>query len=248
MARFRLTLEYDGGPFAGWQRQQNGPSVQAALEDAVFAFSGERVTAQAAGRTDAGVHALAMSAHIDLSAPRRADVVRNALNHHLRLRPVAVLSAEETDETFHARFSARARHYLYRIANRRAPPALEAGRVWHVPGPLDEGAMDAAARLLVGHHDFSTFRAAPCQAKSPVKTLTALRVRREAGEVVVEASAPSFLHHQVRSIVGTLVQVGLGRWSVADVAEALAAKDRAACGPVAPPQGLYFVRADYENI
>lgn len=247
MRRFKLILEYDGGPFAGWQRQENGPSVQAAIEDAARAFCGAETTAHAAGRTDAGVHALAMPVHIDLPIAHPAETVRDAINARLRPQPVAVLSAEEVSMDFHARFSATARHYLYRIVDRRAPLALEKGRAWRVPGPLDEAAMNEAAQLLVGKHDFSTFRAAQCQAASPVKTLSSLAVRREGDHVLIEASAPSFLHRQMRSIAGTLVQAGLGRWSAADVGAALGARDRRACGPVAPPEGLYFAKADYEK-
>jgi tRNA pseudouridine38-40 synthase len=247
MRRFKLILEYDGGPFVGWQRQENGPSVQAAIEEAAHAFCGHLPTAHAAGRTDAGVHALAMTAHIDLPIEHPAETVRDALNYHLKPRPIAVLAAEEASTDFHARFSAKARHYLYRIVNRRAPLALDEGRAWHVAGPLDEGAMQEAASSLPGQHDFSTFRAAQCQSASPVKTLSALSVRRDGDIVSIEASAPSFLHHQVRSIVGTLAQVGLGRWRPQDVKAALDARSRDACGPVAPAHGLYFVKADYDS-
>ena len=247
MARYKLLIEYDGGPFVGWQRQDNGPSVQGAIEDAAFAFCAVKTTAAAAGRTDAGVHALAMSAHIDLDDAPPADTVRDALNHHLKPLPIAVIDAAKVEDDFHARFSATARHYQYRIVNRRAPLTLEAGRAWRVAGELDENAMNEAAARLVGMHDFSTFRAAQCQAKSPMKTLTALCARREGQRLFIEASAPSFLHSQVRSLAGTLVQVGLGRWSADDVDYALRARNRAACGPVAPAEGLYFVRADYEK-
>jgi tRNA pseudouridine38-40 synthase len=246
MARYLLILEYDGAPFVGWQRQENGPSVQAAIEEAAFAFSGARPVAHAAGRTDAGVHALAMPAHIDLPRAYEAGTVRDALNHHLRPAPIAVLAAQEVDETFHARFSARARHYEYRIVNRRGPLALDAGRAWRIAAPLDADAMREAAQALTGRHDFSTFRAAQCQSVSPVKTLSALDVRRDGERVVIAASAPSFLHHQVRSIAGSLVEVGLGRWSARDLVAALEARDRARCGQVAPPEGLYFARADYD--
>lgn len=247
MPRYKLIVEYDGRPFVGWQRQKNGPSVQQALEEAARAFCGADVAAHAAGRTDAGVHALAMPVHIDLPEIRPVDTVRDAINHYLRPLPVAVLSAQEAPPEFHARFSARARHYRYRIVARRAPLALDAGRALWVPGAVRAEAMHEAAQLLVGKHDFSTFRAAQCQAASPVKTLTRLVVERRGDGVDVEASAPSFLHHQVRSMVGTLLQVGLGRWSADDVAAALAARDRRACGPVAPAHGLYFLRADYES-
>jgi len=247
VARFRLTLEYDGRPFVGWQRQANGPSVQSALEEAVFRFCGERTNAVAAGRTDAGVHALAMTAHVDIARDAHPDTVRDALNHHLRPAPIAVLDASAAGEGFHARFSAKARHYHYRIVNRRAPLALEAGLAWRVPAPLDAAAMHAAAARLTGRRDFTTFRAAQCQAASPVKTLTALGVSRAGARVTIEAAAPSFLHHQVRSIVGSLVEVGRGRWDAGDLEAALNARDRRACGPVAPPDGLYFVRADYDS-
>jgi len=243
--RFRLTLEYDGGPFVGWQRQDNGPSVQGALEAAIEKLSGERVTVTGAGRTDAGVHALGQVAHFDLEKTFPADKVRDALNHHLKPDPVVVLEAREAGADFHARFSATARHYLFRILNRRAAPALDKGRVWHVTAPLDAGAMHVAAQALVGHHDFSTFRAAECQAQSPVKTLDRLDVSRRADEIHIEASARSFLHHQIRSFAGTLKLVGEGKWRARDVAEALAARDRSRCGPVSPPDGLYLLRVDY---
>ena len=245
MPRYRVTLEYDGGGFVGWQRQDNGPSLQAALEDAIANFSGETVTVTAAGRTDAGVHALGQVAHFDLEKTFAADTVRDALNHFLRPAGMAVLEAAAAAPGFHARFAATGRHYLYRILNRRAPPALGKGRVWHVTAPLDAEAMHQAAQMLVGHHDFTTFRAAECQARSPVRTLDRLDVSRRGEEIHIEASARSFLHHQVRSFAGTLKLVGEGKWRPADVAAALAAKDRAACGPVAPPDGLYLVRVDY---
>ncbi len=245
MPRYRLTLEYDGAPFRGWQRQENGPSVQAALESAIFKLSSETVTVTGAGRTDAGVHALGQVAHFDLEKSFVADKLRDALNHYLRPDPVAVLLAEEAAPDFHARFSAKARHYLYRIVCRRAPLALERGHAWHVVHDLDAEAMHHAAQALVGHHDFTTFRASECQAKSPVKSLDLLRVRRAADEVVIEASARSFLHNQVRSLVGSLKLVGEGKWTRRDVEKALAAKSRAACGPVAPPDGLYLTKVDY---
>jgi tRNA pseudouridine38-40 synthase len=245
MPRYKLVIEYDGRPFVGWQLQHNGVSVQGALEAAVTAFCGERVHVQGAGRTDAGVHALGQAAHVDLARDWQPDTVRDAINAHLRPRPVAVLTAEPAADGFHARFSARKRHYLYRIVNRRAALALDAGRAWRVPRRLDAPAMHAAAQLLVGKHDFATFRAAECQAKSPVKTLDCLDVERDGDELRVYASARSFLHHQVRSMVGSLVQVGDHRWSADDLARALAARDRKACGPVAPPDGLYLVRVDY---
>ena len=245
MPRYRLTLEYDGAPFVGWQRQDNRPSVQSALEDAIEKLSGERVTVTGAGRTDAGVHALGQVAHFDLVKAFEPGKVRDALNYYLRPDPVVVLESGAVDNEFHARFSATARHYLFRILNRRSPPALEDGRVWHVSPKLDADAMHAAAQLLVGQHDFTTFRAAECQAQSPVKTLDRLDVSRRADEIHIEASARSFLHHQIRSFTGTLKLVGEGKWSPRDVADALAAKDRARCGPVSPPDGLYLVRVDY---
>ncbi len=245
MPRYRLTLEYDGAPFVGWQRQDNGPSVQGALEDAIEKLSGERVTVTGSGRTDAGVHALGQVAHFDLVKEFEPGKVRDALNYHLRPNPVVVLESDVADSEFHARFSARSRHYLFRIPNRRSPPALETGKVWHVSPKLDAEAMHAAAQVLVGQHDFTTFRAAECQAQSPVKTLGRLDVSRRADEIHIEASARSFLHHQIRSFAGTLKLVGEGKWTTRDVAAALAAKDRAACGPVSPPDGLYLVRVDY---
>lgn len=245
MQRWKLTLEYDGTPFAGWQSQANGRGVQDALAEAVFRFCGERARVQGAGRTDAGVHALGQVAHVDIARDARPDTVRDALNHHLRPEPVAVLSAEPVDADFDARFSARRRHYLYRIVNRRAPLTLDRNRAWLVHAPLDAEAMHAAGQVLVGHHDFTTFRASQCQAASPEKTVDALTVRREGEDVVMTVSARSFLHNQVRSFIGTLKLVGEGRWTLRDVERALAARDRAACGPVAPPDGLYLVRVDY---
>ena len=245
MPRYKLTIEYDGTPFAGWQLQDNAPTVQGVLAAAIEAFTGDEVKVQGAGRTDAGVHALGQVAHLDLSRDYDTDTVRDALNAHLRPHPVAVLAAEIVPETFDARFSARQRHYLYRIVNRRADLALERNRAWRVPRPLDTDAMHAAAQRLIGRHDFTTFRAAECQAKSPVKTLDRLDVGRAGDEVHITAAARSFLHYQVRSMVGSLVQVGDGKWRADDLARALAARDRAACGPVAPPEGLYLVRVDY---
>lgn len=245
MSRFRLVLEYDGGPFVGWQRQDNGPSVQAALERAVLAFCGEASTATAAGRTDAGVHASGQVVHLDLPRDYPADRVRDALNHHLRPDPVAVLRADAVAADFHARFDAVARKYRYEILNRRAPAVLDRHRAWHVARPLDAGAMADAAALLVGHHDFSSFRSAHCQAASALKTLDSLEVVTMGERVVVLAAARSFLHNQVRIMVGTLVQVGLGRWPPARVAQALARRDRAAAGPTAPPQGLCLTHVEY---
>jgi tRNA pseudouridine38-40 synthase len=243
--RWKLTIEYDGGPFQGWQRQDNGPSVQAAVEQAILKLTGESVTITAAGRTDTGVHALGQVAHADIAKELAPDKMRDALNAHLRPHPIAVLSAEIAGEDFHARFNATGRHYLYRIVNRRAPLTLDSDKAWQVQAPLDADAMHAAAQRLVGHHDFTTFRAAECQAKSPVKTLDRLVVSRVGEEITIHASARSFLHHQVRSMVGTLKMVGAGKMTAHDVAAALAARDRTQCGPVAPPDGLYLVRVDY---
>jgi len=245
MPRYKLLIEYHGAPFVGWQVQDNGLSVQGVLTAAVAAFCGEHVPVQGAGRTDAGVHALGQVAHIALAKAWDTDTIRDAINAHLRPHPVAVLAAEGVADDFDARFSARTRHYVYRIINRRADLALDAGRAWRIPRPLDASAMREAAQCLVGRHDFTTFRAAECQAKSPVKTLDRLDVERDRDEVRIRASARSFLHHQVRSMVGTLVQVGEGRWGADDLARALAARDRKACGPVAPPEGLYLVKVDY---
>jgi tRNA pseudouridine38-40 synthase len=243
--RFKLTIEYDGAPFRGWQVQENDLTVQGVLEQAAKALCGEAVRVHGAGRTDAGVHAKGQVAHIDLAKPFRTDQVRDAMNAHLRPHPVAVLSAELVPETFEARFSAIRRHYLYRIVNRRADLTLALGQAWRVPKPLDTDAMHAAAQQLLGRHDFTTFRAAECQAKSPEKTLDQLDVVRHGDVVSVITSARSFLHNQVRSMVGSLVWVGEGRWSKADLKRALDAKDRTACGPVAPPDGLYLMRVDY---
>lgn len=243
--RWKLTLEYDGRPFVGWQRQDSGVSVQGCLEEAVRRFSGEVATVHAAGRTDAGVHALAMVASLDLGKVARPDTVRDALNFHLRPHPIAVLSAEPAADDFHARFSCKGRSYLYRIVNRRAPLALEAGRAWQVSVPLDAEAMHEAAQRLLGRHDFTSFRASLCQAKDPVKTLDRLDVERVGDEVRVTTAARSFLHHQVRNMVGTLKLVGEGRWSADDVSAALEARDRAKAGPTAPADGLYFTGAWY---
>ncbi len=247
MPRFKLTLEYDGRAFVGWQRQDNGPSVQAALEEAVAAFSGDLAVVHGAGRTDAGVHATAQVAHVDLGRDWPADTVRNALNAHLRPARVAVLAAEAVMPSFHARFSAISRTYLYRILNRRAPPALDRGRVWWVPAPLEAAAMADAAAVLTGHHDFTTFRASLCQARSPVRTLDRLEVERCGAEIRIQAEARSFLHHQVRNITGTLKLVGEGRWTPADVAAALAAGDRRRGGPTAPADGLYLIAVGYPD-
>jgi tRNA pseudouridine38-40 synthase len=245
MARFKLTIEYDGTPFCGWQRQAGQPSVQQALEEAITRFSGETVVTQAAGRTDSGVHALGQVVSFDLARDWDPNRVREALNFHLKPEPVAVVEAEAVAADFEARFSARARHYEYRILNRRARPALETNRVWHVAVPLDAEAMHAAAQLILGKHDFSTFRAAECQADSPIRTLDVLNVMRQSEHVVVIASARSFLHSQVRSMVGSLKLVGEGKWRPRDFRAALDAAERARCGPLAPPHGLYLTRVDY---
>ncbi len=245
MPRYKLTLEYDGSGLVGWQRQANGVSVQEVLEAAVERFCGAPVTVHGAGRTDAGVHALGQVAHVDLVKEWDDDTVRDAINFHLRPQPIAVLNAERVGGDFDARFSATRRHYLYRISNRRADLALELNRPWRVPRALDGAAMHDAAQLLVGRHDFTTFRSSECQAKSPVKTLDHLDVLRDGDEVRIAAAARSFLHHQVRSMVGSLVHVGEGKWSIDDLSRALAARDRSACGQVAPPHGLYLVRVEY---
>jgi tRNA pseudouridine38-40 synthase len=245
MPRYKLIVEYDGAPFAGWQIQADQLTVQGALTAAIEALSGERTLVQGAGRTDAGVHARGQVAHVDLGKEWDADTVRDALNAHLRPHPVAVLSAELVADDFNARTSAIKRRYLYRIINRRADLTLEAGRAWRVARPIDSAAMHAAAQYLVGKHDFTTFRSTECQAKSPLKTLDVLSVARNGDEVNVTAIARSFLHNQVRSMVGSLVAVGEGKWSSDDLAKALAARDRAACGTVAPPDGLYLLAVEY---
>ncbi|WP_305096643.1 tRNA pseudouridine(38-40) synthase TruA [Croceibacterium aestuarii] len=247
MTRFALTLEFDGGPFMGLQRQDHGPSVQQAVETAVTAVTGEIATLQSAGRTDSGVHALAMRSHVDIAKEIEPFRLMEALNALLRPDPIAVLACEVVADDWHARFSCIGRAYEYRIANRRAPLTLERGQAWHIARELDAEAMHRAAQHLVGRHDFTTFRSAHCQARDPVKTLDRLDVSREGDHVIVRAEARSFLHHQVRSMVGTLALVGQGQWREAQVAEALAARDRAALGLNAPPEGLYFVRAVYED-
>jgi tRNA pseudouridine38-40 synthase len=245
MPRYRLTLEYDGGPYRGFQAQGDLPTVQGAVERAVLAFTGETLRLQAAGRTDTGVHATGQVVHIDLEKDWPAQTVRNALNAHLVDEAVVVLEAEVAPEGWHARFSATERRYLYRILNRPAPPALDRGRVWHVRTPLDADAMQAAAQVLVGHHDFTTFRDLACQAKSPVKTLDVAEVRRRGEEVWLSFASRSFLHRQVRSMTGTLAEVGVGRWTAQDVKAALEARDRRACGPVAPASGLSLTGVAY---
>jgi tRNA pseudouridine38-40 synthase len=245
MPRYKLLIEYDGAPFCGWQIQADQVTVQGALTAAVEALTGEQVLVQGAGRTDAGVHARGQVAHVDLTREWPTDTVRDALNAHLRPHPIAVLSAERVSDEFNARMSAVRRHYLYRIINRRADLTLESGHAWRLPKPLDAAAMHAAAQRLVGKHDFTTFRSTECQAASPVKTLDQLDVVRDGIHVDIIASARSFLHNQVRSMVGSLVHVGDGRWNADDLAAALAARDRTACGQVAPPDGLYLMRVDY---
>jgi len=245
MPRYRITLEYDGQPYCGWQAQANGPSVQTAVEAALARLTGENARLYGAGRTDAGVHATAQVAHFDLSKPWDPKALRDGLNALLRPAPVTVLEAAETPPDFHARFSATGRRYLYRIVNRHVPLALERDRAWWVRRPLDATAMHAAAQRLVGHHDFTTFRSVDCQSASPVKTLDRLAVTRHDDEIHVTAAARSFLHNQVRSLVGSLKLVGQEKWSADDLGRALAARDRRACGPVAPPHGLYLVSVDY---
>jgi tRNA pseudouridine38-40 synthase len=244
--RYKLTIEYDGAPFAGWQIQADRPTVQGVLTAAVEALSGEKTLVQGAGRTDAGVHARGQVAHVDLAKDWDTDTVRDALNAHIRPHPIAILAAEHVAEDFNARMSATKRHYLYRIINRRADLTLDAGHAWRVPRPLDAAAMHAAAQRLVGKHDLTTFRSTECQAKSPVKTLQQLDVERAGDDVIVLASARSFLHSQVRSMVGSLVMAGEGKWSADDLSRVLAAADRTACGQVAPPDGLYLMKVDYE--
>jgi tRNA pseudouridine38-40 synthase len=245
MPRYRLDLEYDGRPYHGFQAQGDLPTIQASIERAVRGFSGEDVRLQAAGRTDTGVHALHQVVHIDLAKDWRPEVVRDALNAHLVPEPIAVVAASLAPEGFHARFSAKGRRYLYRILNRIGPPSLDQGRVWHVRKPLDATRMAEAAGVLVGHHDFTTFRDVDCQAKSPMKTLDVAEVSRDGDEVRLSFSARSFLHRQVRSMTGSLAEVGAGRWSIADLKAALDARDRQACGPVAPAAGLYLAGVEY---
>ncbi len=245
MPRYKLIIEYDGAPFAGWQRQENALSVQQVVEEAIEVFAGRPVRLHCAGRTDSGVHALNQVVHVDLDRPMRVDKVRDATNAQMRDHPVVVRAVEEVPEQFHARLSATKRFYLYRILNRPGPPAVDRGRVWHVRQRIDPRVMHEAAQQLVGHHDFTTFRASQCQGLSPMKTLERLDVEAAGEEIHVHAASRSFLHHQVRSMVGTLAQAGIGRWSIADVGRALAARDRKACGPVAPACGLYFVGVEY---
>jgi tRNA pseudouridine38-40 synthase len=245
MPRYKLVVEYDGRPFVGWQIQDNGPSVQGLLIEAAGRFCGERVSVQGAGRTDAGVHALGQVCHLDLRKDWDENTVRDAINAHLRPHPIAIITAEKVDPSFDARFSAIKRHYLYRIINRRADLTFERGRAWRIAKPLNSAVMHAAAQRLVGKHDFSTFRTAECQAKSPVKTLDRLDVHRNKDDILVTASARSFLHTQVRSMVGALALVGEDKWAPDDLSLALYRRDRRACAPVAPPDGLYLVQVDY---
>ncbi len=245
MPRYKLTIEYDGSPFSGWQVQAQQASVQGVLEQALARICGAAVMVHGAGRTDAGVHATGQVAHVDLEKEWSTFELRNAINGNVRPHPVSVLEAEKVDENFHARFSATRRHYLYRILNRRAPPALERGHVWWLPVDLDADAMHEAAQVLVGWHDFTTFRSAACQAKSPEKTLDRLDVMRFDDTIEIRAEARSFLHHQVRSMVGSLRLVGDGKWRARELKRALDVKDRTACGPMAPPDGLYLLRVDY---
>lgn len=243
--RWKLTIEYDGRPFMGWQRQAHGASVQEEIERAIEAFSSETPRLHVAGRTDAGVHALGQVAHVDIEKATTARTVREALNAHLRPHPIAILKAEEVPSNFHARTSARRRRYRYVVLNRPARPTLDVGRVWHVPQSLDDDSMQTAATALIGRHDFTSFRAAMCQAKSPIRTLDKLDIVREGDLIRFEVEARSFLHHQVRNMVGTLILVGRGKWRAGQVAAALAAKDRSAGGPTAPPDGLYLIGVDY---
>lgn len=245
MPRYKLTVEYDGTPFVGWQRQANGPSVQGELERAAAALCGSPTAMRGAGRTDAGVHATGQVAHCDFAKPYRCDTVRDALNAHLRPAPVAVVAAASVPDSFDARASATARHYRYVIVNRRAPLTLEVNRAWLVKRRLDVEAMHEAGQGLLGRHDFTTFRDAECQAASPIRTLDRLNIVREGERIVVSVSARSFLHRQVRSMVGSLEMVGAGSWSAADLRAALDARDRARCGPVAPSAGLALMQVDY---
>ena len=247
MPRYRLTIEYDGQPYKGFQAQEILPSVQGSIERAVKAFSGQTLRLQAAGRTDTGVHATGQVIHIDLERDWRPEVVRDALNAHLRPEPIAIIDAQVAEGDWHARFSAIERRYIYRILNRKSPPALDRGKVWHLQKPLDAEAMHDAAQVLIGKHDFTTFRHMQCQAKSPIKTMDVARIWREGEQVLLEFASRSFLHRQVRSMTGTLAEVGIGRWSAGDVKAALEARDRRACGPVAPADGLYLVGVKYET-
>jgi len=245
MPRYKITIEYDGTGLVGWQRQKTGASVQQTIEEGIQAFCGEDIRIQGAGRTDAGVHALAQVASFDLQEEHPAKTVMNAINHHMRPARVIILDCTQVDEDFNARFSATGRHYIYRISNRYSRLALELGYAWHIRRDLDTDAMQDAARLLIGKHDFTSFRAVACQAKSPVKTLDQLDIIRNGDEIIIDVAAPSFLHNQVRAMVGTLSLVGTGQWDKRDVADALAAKDRQKGGPNAPAHGLYLSAVDY---
>lgn len=247
MPRYKVTIEYDGSDFVGWQIQPDNKSVQGELQRALFAMSGETYTPTGAGRTDAGVHAYAQVAHIELSKDWEANKIRDALNYHLKPNLISILKCEQVDDEFDARFSALQRHYLYRIINRKARLALDSSKAWHIPHQLDATAMHRAAQVLLGQHDFTTFRSVHCQAKSPLKTLDHLQVMRAGEEIRIETSARSFMHNQVRSMVGSLKLVGEGKWTADDLSAALKAKDRSACGPVSPACGLYFVGVDYEE-
>lgn len=246
MPRYKITIEYDGTGFVGWQKQDNGPSIQSELIRSIKAFCGEEVDLRGAGRTDAGVHALGQVAHFDLNDNRDPGTIRDAVNQHLKPLPIAVLECAQSSADFDARFSARQRHYIYRIINRRAPLTLDLNRAWCVNRPLDVDEMHRAAQSLVGHHDFTTFRSAHCQAKSPLKTIERIELTRSGTRIIMEISARSFMHNQVRSIMGSLKLVGEGKWTSADLVKALKAKDRAMCGPLAPPHGLYLARVDYQ--
>ena len=245
MTRFKLIVEYDGSGFVGWQRQENGLGVQQAFEEAIFAFTGEQPRVFGAGRTDSGVHALAQVAHFDLISDNSTDTIRDAMNFHLKDVPAAVLEVTKVDSDFHSRFSAKGRSYTYRITNRRAPLTIEKGKSWHLPVRLDEIAMHDAAKVLIGKHDFTSFRAVVCQADTPVKTLDSLEVEREGNNVLIHAQARSFLHHQVRNFVGSLKLVGEGRWTVDDLRSVLEARDRKLAGETAPPDGLYLTAVFY---
>ena len=245
MPRYKLTIEYDGTDFVGWQKQKNGPSIQAEMIRSIKAFCGEEPDVRGSGRTDTGVHATGQVAHFDLAKSHQPGTIRDAVNRHLRPLPIVVLECEETDQDFDARFSARQRHYLYRIINRRAPLTLDHNRAWCVNRPLDADKMHLAAQPLVGHHDFTTFRSVRCQSKTPVKTIDEIKLSRNGNEIIMKISAKSFMHNQVRSIMGSLKLVGEGKWTSDDLINALKARDRAMCGPLAPPHGLYLTRIDY---
>ena len=248
MPKFKFSVEYDGSNYVGWQKQDNGPSIQASLEQALASFSGVKTEVTGAGRTDSGVHALSMVAHFELESEQfSAETIKKAMNYHLGTQPITVLEVAPIEQNFHARFSAINRKYLYRILNRSTPPALDIGRVWFIPRSLDESAMQKAAAVLIGKHDFTSFRAKHCQAVSPEKTIREITVKRIGNEVQIFVEAKSFLHHQIRNIVGTLKLVGEGRWTEQDVIRILKAKDRSIAGPTAPAAGLYFVGVDYDN-